>query len=48
MTDVLSIDGHVASIRLPGGLLDAATARELSTTADGLIEDRNIRVVVVT
>ncbi len=48
MTDVLSIDGHVASIRLPGGLLEAATARELSTTAEGLIEDRNIRVVVVT
>ena len=47
MPDVLSTDGHVATMRLPGGHLDASTARELSSAATSLIEDRDVRVAVL-
>jgi enoyl-CoA hydratase/carnithine racemase len=42
-----SSDGGVATVRLPGGLLDTATAAELAATAHDLVEDRGTRVVVL-
>ena len=42
-----SDDGRVASLGLPGGLLDGRAASELAAAAVSLGEDREIRVVVV-
>ena len=40
-------DGRVATLTLPGGPLDARTARNLSAAAQELVEDRGVRVVVL-
>jgi enoyl-CoA hydratase/carnithine racemase len=42
-----SADGALVSVRLPGDLLDRATAAELAATAHELVEDRTVRVVVL-
>lgn len=41
-------DGSACRITLPGGALDAASARDLTAVATDLREDREIRVVVLT
>ena len=40
-------DGRVATLTLPGGPLDAETARKTSAIAEELVEDRDVRVVVL-
>jgi enoyl-CoA hydratase len=42
-----SDDGRVARLTLPGGPLTATAARQLSAFASQLIEDRDVRVVVL-
>ncbi|MCP3856547.1 MAG: enoyl-CoA hydratase/isomerase family protein [Actinomycetia bacterium] len=42
-----SDDGRTATITLPGGELDEATARQLTSVLDSLIEDRAVRVVAL-
>lgn len=42
-----SADGAVTTLSLPGGLLDAATAAELESVANELVEDRQVRVVIL-
>ncbi len=42
-----SDDGQVATLTLPGGRLDAATAAGLADAARSLIDDRELRAVVV-
>lgn len=44
---VRSHDSHVATLSLPGGRLSAAAARWLSDTCLELIEDRDLRAVVI-
>jgi enoyl-CoA hydratase len=39
--------GQVRRVSLPGGALDAATARELADVADELVEDRTVRVITL-
>lgn len=41
-------NGSACRLVLPGGALDAATARELTAAASDLREDRDVRVVVLT
>lgn len=43
----ITIDGPVARLTIPGGRLDALTARELADAAQSLIEERDVRVVVL-
>ncbi len=40
-------DGRVARLRIPGDRLDARSAAELATAATALVEEREIRVVVL-
>jgi len=42
-----SDDGRTATVTLPGGELDEATARELTATLGSLAEDRTVRVVAL-
>lgn len=44
---VTSHDGEVRRLVLEGGELDQATASELTTVAEALVEDRNVRVLVL-
>jgi enoyl-CoA hydratase/carnithine racemase len=40
-------DGRLAEITIPGGLLSAASARELATLAESLVEQRDVRAVTL-
>ncbi|MCP5025871.1 MAG: enoyl-CoA hydratase/isomerase family protein [Actinomycetia bacterium] len=40
-------DGHTATVTLPGDELDEATARQLTSVLDSLVENRAVRVVAL-